>query len=68
MTADYLERGITSVTPKLGLPIVGPNCMDSRGVLGQVHNALALQIEAKLTEMETVIATLQARIAELEKK
>jgi hypothetical protein len=63
MNADYVSRGIISTTPKLGLTIVGPNCLDSQSVLGQVHNAAMLTLEEKLTALEAKITALQALLS-----
>jgi hypothetical protein len=62
MNADYESRGITAKTPKIGLTIVGPNSMDSTSVLGQVHNASMLSIEAKLCELDAKITELLAAL------
>jgi hypothetical protein len=67
MTADYLSRGILETTPS-NLTIVGQNSLELRSVVGLVHNDSMATLEAKLVELEAVISTLQARIAELEKK
>jgi hypothetical protein len=61
VNADYESRGITAKT-NLGLTIVGPNCLDASGVLGQVHNAAMAAIDAKLAELEAKITELLAAL------
>jgi hypothetical protein len=64
--ADYQTRDIHTVTPNVGLTLVGPSSPEGGSPTALAHNAAMAALDEKIAGLDTKLATVAAALAVLE--